>query len=141
MNPYTISKPQKENNMLVQQKENVYGSVFIIPNNTSTISDFYSREALEAHFQNLGIEVGEDDELVQLWFTSKDSENWADHGHPTFGNQWVSQLPAKLFENLKEGDHITLSWKGVKVDLALNQRSFRYRRFGAFETVLSTVSK
>jgi hypothetical protein len=96
-------------------------------------------------------------EWVQLWFTDPEDEdgdsNLVDHGtFRKFENlkRFSSFLPAFLFNGKVEGDTVEfdycdsqykLSTNVVHFKLHLNQKSYRYARFGKFEDAFSHVTK
>jgi hypothetical protein len=107
-----------------------------------------------------GIELKDEDEMVQVWIISSKCDNWSD----TFGgfqevignDEWEDHeegkkalitgyfpnyIPKRLIEGKKEGDKIELTCPeyGVKITLTCRQLKYRYSRFGKFEEVLNQV--
>ena len=147
----------------------INADAFIIPNAPVKISDSYYRERREKRAKEIcnasGIEFDENAKLIQCWFTNEDCDNLQDHGSRVEidGKQWYiesgridSLIPANFFKGLKEGDTVDITLPVVvreykrgedpdKMDidlcihLTLNQKSYRYSRFGTFEEVLANL--
>ena len=151
----------------------VKGDMFIIPNETGLKNEFeptYWSGLLRERLARLaGIELKDDDEMVQVWIVSEKCNNWSD----TFGgfqlvignHQWQEDgdgdvrskrknahvvgyfpnyIPKRLLEDKKEGDIVELTcpeYGGIKIELTCKQIGYRYSRFGKFEEVLQRVSK
>jgi hypothetical protein len=97
----------------------------------------------------------ENERFIELWFANESIDNWYDHGIDTDdGYHWrpmTKYLPETLFKGKKEGDEISFTMffvsrtkdleliKKVPVTLKLNQTSYRYKRFGAFEECLKNL--
>ena len=80
---------------------------------------------------------GED--LVQLWWSSEDSDNVT--AHRGAGHAIVSEyVPVSWIADLKEGESKELQFKGGTVTVVANQLDYRYRSFGKFEEVLARVT-
>lgn len=79
--------------------------------------------------------------MIQVWITSKESDNWADHGCPVDGGYFISNLPTWMIGKMKEGDTITVDLPNHNAILKLKaaQLKYRYARFGAFEKVLEQL--
>ncbi len=138
---------------------------FVVPNSMITANDLYNPETripwLEelARINNVKVADMANEPLVELWFTDKESlgsENLCDHGFTAEVNgeecffvPSITYLPVSFFKDLKEGDkiHFTVPIEnpavGIKASLVmtveLNQRDFRYRRFGDFQDVLGSL--
>ena len=78
---------------------------------------------------------------VQVWITSKESDNWADHTCPIDGGYFVPNLPVWMIGKMKEGDTITLDLPNHDAVLKLTaaQLKYRYKGFGKFEDVLKRI--
>ena len=105
----------------------------------------------------------DEDLLVQLWYTNGDTENLGDHGlvFKVAGDDdhgmihipnELGYLPVKLFEGKGEGDVVDVdipAWiyqngehkKNVtlRLHLTLDQKDFRYRRYGDFASLLNRL--
>lgn len=94
-------------------------------------------------------------EYVQLWFADVDrvektgDSNFAAHGEylalPAWSGdkeyRFESNWPAYYFKGKKEGEIVEVEYNNTVFKLRLNQRSYRYARFGKFEDVLTYVLK
>ena len=157
----------------------INAGAFVVPNHATTFG-YIKKHGLSSTYEYLcdlaklnGIELKDDDKIVEMWFHSKelDCDNMADHGFETKlsnGHKIICQprklqwVPAKMLENVKEGDLITLITPGnayydedyhvlnvrkaaKKIDLILSisavcqQQGYRYKRFGNFEDVVKLV--
>lgn len=114
------------------------------------------------------IKFEENAKLIECWFTNDNCDNLVDHGShiEIDGKQWYissgsieSHIPANFFKGLREGDTVDITMpikvqeykRGVDPDdidkmeinlcihATLNQKSYRYRRFGTFNQVLSDL--
>jgi len=134
------------------------GDMFIIPNSLTTLSEMApsARERIKRDLRRLNVngfrcsEVDLDEALVQLWFTSPECDNWADHnwpGRPFYGgkaNQYAgltSYWPARALMGVEEGTKFVadfLDYKGGEWRLVLTprQEGYRYRGRGSFEQLL-----
>lgn len=104
--------------------------------------------------------------FVETWMhsTDLDCDNMCDHGFRLSidGKEYWTELPNRdfpksLLDGHKEGEHIQViypltayPWRSeddeeidvnLNIDLELNQRDYRYRRFGNFEDVLKKVCR
>lgn len=158
----------KTTNMIVNGTINANLDTFIIPNSASLVTDWMTpsqQERMTKKAEKISAVAGcgfdaANDKLVQLWFVGMGSENLVDHAtmaEDENGNQYVlcadiERLPETLFRGHKEGDVIEVplpaTCKGedgnievvLNAKIKLNQRDYRYRRFGNFEEVLAQVT-
>lgn len=113
-----------------------------------------------------GIDTDDTSANVQVWITNTEHDNMVDHvfGVTTKnGDKYVGRLygylPVEIFDGKVEGDTIEVNLLGnfakkigssyIDIDISkyfyvagklkLNQLSYRYRRFGRFEEVLSKL--
>lgn len=134
------------------------GDIFIIPNSLTALSEMApsARERIKRDLSRLnmngfrGAGVEENEPLVQLWFTSPECDNWADHnwpGRPFYGgkaNQYsglCSYWPARALMGVEEGTKFVAhmsDYKGEEWKLVLTprQEGYRYRGRGPFEQLL-----
>lgn len=79
--------------------------------------------------------------MVQVWITSEESDNWADHGCPIDGGYFISHLPTWMIGEMKEGNtiYIDLPNHDAVLKLKAAQLKYRYKRFGTFESVLKQL--
>ena len=90
----------------------------------SEISEIFqdiTKEETKAILDANGLEMDEDERLIQVWMTSEDlhSENLCDHGFhiEVGGRKWTAfpgaiptMLPAKFFQGHKEGEIIKIKF-------------------------------
>lgn len=152
------------------------GDVFIIPNrydlfnNESYMSESQKKNIADMFTANgLTFDIHED-RVIQIWIVSRNPEdptdpnylntdNFYDHGakmKPFYITaKGSSVVPAKLFENLQEGETTTikipvyLEYRNseelddvsintyINFELTARQRCYRYRQFGEFEEVFN----
>lgn len=124
---------------------------FIIPNAiTKSAKGSYWYDMISSELSEvLGInELKDEQEFIQLWYHSDDSENWQDHGIPEDlvpkekkGEKFYmpSYLPLEMVKDMKEGDKIILNVLGTDVEFTAQQLGYRYCRFGKFENVMSEL--
>lgn len=146
----------------------INADVFIIPNSLNMISQSFHPERLEKSTREIcelsNIDFDINTKLVQCWFTNDKSDNLVDHCSKIDidDEEWIvtngkipQYIPVSFFKGLKEGDtvDITVPVKVIKdfkhcdnkmninlcIHTTLNQLSYRYKRFGAFEKVLSDL--
>lgn len=103
------------------------------------------------------------EKLVQVWFCTPGNpdSNWMDHRIDGYDELqgWkplMAFLPTSIFEGKDDGDAITIDlpitnklgvayernkndWATVKVQLILNQKSYRYSNYGTFSEVLKKL--
>lgn len=139
---------------------------FIIPNSAGKITDFWTDSAAEETKEMatnvLGEEPNDDESYIQMWYVAKDlgCDNLVDH------SAWVdidgeeyrirmdsSYLPYTALKGKNDGDTIDVSFISgrrewdktpegdieVLMHVTLNQKDYRYRRFGSFEETLMKV--
>ena len=110
-----------------------------------------------------GINPQKEDNMIQVWITSENCDNWNDR----FGGFQVNVLgqnkeywsrinetkedrllgyfprlyPSQIFEGKHEGDKVMLHCPEYNVDIELtcNQLDYRYGKFGRFEEVFGQV--
>lgn len=148
---------------------------FIIPNHAGAANDYLlfgeeRKKFLDKISQenNCGELDFDNDPCCQLWFCSKDldTDNLVAHGAfiemPNEEEIWIRPnigvLPAKLFDEKKEGDVITVTipWHhlyiygrskendypiNLLIHLKLNQTGHKYCGFGNFEDALQYVTR
>lgn len=141
--------------------------VFIVPNHATTYSKKveYAPHSAERLIEVFG-ELDPNDQLVQVWMVGKNDfvcDNMQDHcPHIQLdGEDWMlsnlpSYIPEKVLRGKTEGERIAVTYPAVKLwrnnaevreekkailtlDCSLNQKDYRYRRFGNFEDVLESV--
>lgn len=135
-------------------------SAFIVPNPACPIKRCLDQSGLIRRMQDIcdlnGVEFNEDDRLIEMWFHSKElnTDNLIDHGgflEDSDGNvrhiyvQGV-YMPESIIKDCKEGDVITYKMRGfisdpreeliLELELTLQQKEYRYSRFGNIEEVL-----
>lgn len=158
----------KTTNMIVNGTINATLEAFIIPNSANLVTDWMipsQQERMAEKAKKISAVAGcgfdaTSDKLVQLWFVGMGSENLVDHAtmaEDENGNEYVlcadiERLPEAVFRGHKEGDVIEVplpaTCKGksgnievvINAKIKLNQRDYRYRRFGNFEEVLAQVT-
>jgi len=142
----------------------VEGDIFIVPNGAVSINGKNkilvpsSAQRILNDAAQCGIAVDGLEPLVQVWATSEESDNWADHGHPagpefyrgaSSGFRGIPTfLPARVLEG-KEGEVLELpfdpdgsqSEPRYLLRLTRRQLPYRYRRFGTFENTLTARVK
>lgn len=137
---------------------------FIIPNHSGTIGDFLGnapRRIKELATNVLGKEPEEDEKYIQMWYTSDDinCENLTRH-YPSVtidGTRYSicvpeEYLPYSILKNKDDGDVIDVKFINksryddeedtdieVLIHVTLNQKDYRYRRFGSFRETLQKV--
>lgn len=129
-------------------------SIFIIPNKMSVVSsDEFGFKGWNSKLGFYGFpEIQDGDIPVQIWTTSPEIDSWNNHGIPedlmeTIG-LWPDSKkcffpelwPSSVFEGLKEGESITLSGNGFKIELTACQLDYRYKTHGSFEEVFLKVT-
>lgn len=140
---------------------------FIIPNHSGKITDFWvdyvAQRVKEVATSVLGKEPDKDELYVQMWYVADDLNcDNVDCGYP-----WVeidgeehricigtAYLPYTVLKGKDDGDTIDVTFnnadnwrdkdpiKDLKVTMhvTLNQKDYRYRRFGSFQDVLWKVT-
>lgn len=143
----------------------IRGNIFIIPNHATRANSPYwfvnpykeYGEAVDYYgLPETWKPVGKD-QLVQVWVTSTQVDNWACERVKTakmFGKtidynaeDWddtvmafPSHIPARVLVDLEEGDVINFQTpNGLNVELVCCQTRFRYKNFGRFEEALKEV--
>lgn len=149
---------------------------FVIPNHAGAANDYLLfGEEKKKFLDKISQENGcgeldfDNDPCCQLWFCSDelDTKNLVDHGaFIKMDNEeeiWIRPaigvLPAKLFNDRKEGDTVVINipWYpsfiyggrsienaeplSLVIHVKLNQHGYRYRSFGNFEEVLQYVTR
>lgn len=135
-------------NSNVSNNNKVYNvNMFIIPSKGFKVGKFPLNIIAESTRRRvklyLGIDVSDDDTMVQIWTHSKECDNWADHSDCPImqgRNFFPNYLPKRLFEGKKEGDVIELTTPYGKIIATLKQRGFRYEMLGNFEDAIEKVS-
>lgn len=90
--------------------------------------------------------IADNTKAIQIWSVSSDCNNIPDHGiliNDKYYHIRIGLLPAALFAGKKEGDHVTFNYVDddvdITVDMYLNQKDYRYGRFGTFEEVFQKL--
>ena len=140
---------------------------FIIPNHSGKITNFWlddaARKAKEIATNVLGEEPNDDESYIQMWYVAKDlgCDNLVDHSAwvDIDGEEYIirmdsSYLPYTVLKGKNDGDTIDVSFISgrrewdktpegdieVLMHVTLNQKYYRYRRFGSFNEVLRKVT-
>lgn len=125
---------------------------FIIPNSASEFSAIpdHAKPWYTEPVADFGIELKDDDKMVEIWITGEGEDNisahgWPDHLRDALGipekRHYLRTLPAWVLKELREGDYLTLTAKnGNTIHLTAAQEKYRYRRFGSFEEVYNMVT-
>jgi len=128
----------------------VKGDVFVIPNLAFRLCDDIAestRDDIRTSLANVGIEVSDTEELVQVWYRSAECDNWACHPWKAFpkffGSHGIPErLPLGLLKEVKEGDTLEMQWVGgPTIVITAAQLEGRYARFGRFEEVLEKITR
>ena len=133
---------------------------FVVPNQATTfgrLKEWGKQVWLKKLAELNEIEMDDDDRMVEIWMVSEDdlkSTNLRDHGFKINGKHahiGSCYLPAKIFYGKVEGDSIRLTFPvyvgapyldgeteetEMTADVTLNQKAYRYRRFGNFEDAM-----
>lgn len=126
----------------------VNGFMFIIPNLSFTLGDDIAestKDSIRRSLTNIGIEVADDEELVQLWYHNEACDNWCCHQWKEFpqffgANGLPEHLPLRMLEGITEGDILKMPFVGgISIQVRAAQLEGRYARFGRFEDVLLKV--
>ena len=139
---------------------------FIIPNQAGKLKDFWfdgaAREAKEMATSVLGEEPDENEDYIQMWYVVKDlgCDNLCDHNARVEidGEKYIIRmdschLPYSVLRDKNDGDTVdvtfsngTRKWDDEKGDgipvtmhVTLNQKDYRYSRFGSIQDVLRMV--
>ena len=142
-------------------EKKIVGDIFIVPNpgfHVKELLPFAKETTIKRARLLAGINLEEEDYLIEVWATSPQCDNWTSvYGgfQSLFGvklpedrsekdyliGYFPKLLPVKLFKGKKEGDTIVLHCPeyNITVELTLNQLGYRYGRFGKFEEVLKKV--
>lgn len=150
------------------------GRIFVIPNHAGSINSlkYHCQDSKNEKIKKLTdlCELNDRDiddlinePLIQLWIVSDDlkTNNLEDHGFRfNIGNEeffgyayGIGHLPKSFFDGKKEGDILSLKYKGwyvakndgnhndmlLELNLELCQHEYRYKNFGQFEEVISKV--
>ena len=137
-------------------------TVFAVPNSINSFNDWHCKTYIpyqKDYLHNLGIEVKDDDPLLQVWMISNDPErNHNDHGfnreqlkklglpedaegtnhyHDAIGRiRAPEMLPLHVWKDAKEGEVRTFTApNGCIVKLTFAQKAGRYASFGNFEDI------
>lgn len=113
--------------------------IFVVPNSAWTLNTGYDWERWAEKCPNLSGE----EKMVQLWWFNPNDSRGVDNTvcHYGDGHEVISEyVPASWISDLKEGESKVLTFNGGKVTVTANQTSFRYRRFGNFEDVVTMVT-
>ena len=154
----------------MENKKIIKGDVFIIPNCASKMADFpeHTQDWFKEKLSRLtGINIVEDEKMIQLWITSNNCDNWQDcfaGFQKAIGlikdeaeeDLWEKRgrearllgyfpgyFPSKIFEGKNEGDIVTLDCPeyNVVIELTCRQLDYRYRDFGRFEEAFQFVTR
>lgn len=139
---------------------------FIVPNHAGKLKDFWSKstseQVKEIATNVLGNKPVEDETYVQMWYVAKDigCDNLVDHGANVEidGEKHIiglrsCYLPYTLLRDKIEGDTVDVTFTNyarglddepgygipITMHVTLNQKDYRYRRFGEFQEVLRGV--
>lgn len=121
----------------------LHADIFIVPNSIIRVRESDLERLVIQNRQELLDEefrprIG--DEMVQIWITDSENDNWSDGSNPVNGMFFVNRLPMRLFEGHSEGETTYLPLAdGRTVQLTLNQSDYRYRNHGSFEEVLQRL--
>ncbi len=136
----------------------IQGDVFIIPNSLAHKDEFLgSKEEQKKQMERLVksvqrcVDLPADTVYVQVWCVTpgSDDSNWQCHyemikpdedPEEVIGENFPLYLPCSLFKGHKEGDKVYFQTRWGLVELTLNQKDYRYRRYGKFEDVLGQLS-
>jgi hypothetical protein len=109
----------------------IEGDAFIVPNKPTYADGLLTENEKDQ------LKLQDNDMMVEIWTTSKESDNWNRHGHPRLKeNKFPGYLPYRLLKDKKEGDTLTLSMHGKSFVLRLVQSQYRYSPYGKFEDIL-----
>lgn len=126
------------------QEKGIDGDTFIIPNKA------HVDEAINELFG-----VSPFESSVEIWTTSKKSENWQCHQVPAnFSKEkakaftdprlregfFINRIPSSLLRGLKEGDILEIFSGKFSIVTRLKQLGYRYQQYGPFQEVLITVA-
>lgn len=128
------------------EKKVVRGTVSLIPNPISTMSEFFSktaRTACEAQCRAMGVAIREDLELIQIRIKSQDSESWTDQGSRE-AELHVGELnqcfPLATFIGAQEGNRVLIPlFNGVIADLTVDNCGGQYGFNLPFEEALQLL--
>lgn len=161
----------------MKQVISINAKAFVIPNPARTLKDFLgdSKKKYFDVFATINnMDIKDDDKMVQLWLHNTEElhcdnlschsfEVTLDDGRKIVINAYdLEYFPAKLLENIKEGESITYQSPylrrvrevtngsiddidGVEIifdiTMTCQQKGYRYQRFGNFEDVVLAVMK
>jgi hypothetical protein len=131
----------------------VYGDIFLIPNAATQFGEMYNvarcKDRVEAQAKSLGINLKNEDLLVQVWITdpepeegkTRESQNWLRHDKPSAGidrREVMEWWPASLFLGKRDGDKIIVPLGTAICELTISQNKYRYNSL-SFEDTLKDV--
>ena len=151
----------------IKTKEFIKANIFVIPKPVITLDNCtitYKARA-EKIMQACGVPIvnWNNEKLIEVWFCTPGSydSNWVDHRIDGYDELrgWkplMGCLPASIFEGKDDGDAITIDlpitnkrgvlyernkddWATVKVQLILDQKNSRYKRYGSFAETLKKL--
>ena len=127
----------------------VSGSIFVVPNSPMPLGLKFSDRIAKSIW---GSTSKATEGCIEVWMTSDDSDNWSAHGVKTdvdgtkISVNVPNHIPFSVLKDVKEGDTIefvSTQWVkklgehvDVKFTLIANQKDFRYRSNGEFETTV-----
>lgn len=143
----------------MNEKRIVNGEVFIIPIQAGTLRDLCSPEWEKEKINRFtGLEVQNDEKLIQVWVTGPKCDNWSDTFNGFQKEAGVRELergekddcllgyfplylPSRIFEGKHEEDSVEFYCPeyGVRINLTCHQTNHRYRFVGRFEEAYKKV--
>lgn len=147
----------------------IKGKVFIVPNKAADISrnieagcttfiDIHNHKVDDFDMAD-GYHLKEGDVAVQIWFANEICDNWGCHGVPWSRTEvlrgtkdfdklknpramynFIERIPARMLENVHEGDIITMYADGLRIEAVACQLGSRYESFGRFEEAFEHVT-
>lgn len=128
------------------EKKVVRGTVSLIPNPISTMSEFFSktaRNACEAQCKTMGVRIYDGLELIQLRIKSQDSTSWADQGSREAElkpGELSMCFPMATFIGAREGNRVLIPlFNGVIADLTVDNCGGQYGFNLPFEEALQLL--
>ena len=143
------------------KKKVIKGDAFIFPDSACKLSEFSQQDWIVENLSRLaGIEVDENEWMIQLWIISEECGNWQDYfagfqeilgiREEDFRNSCKSYremrllgyfprfFPSRIFEGKKEGDTIIIDCPEYKVliELTCKQLNYMYKNLGRFKKAL-----
>ena len=98
--------------------------------------------------------------MIEIWATTKEIDNlmcnkWSkelmdddrlkefefESSNKKLRRKLPNHVPAKVFENVDDGDIIYMEYDKYAIEFTINQKSYRYNRFGSFKSLYEILKK